>query len=1227
MPRTTDRSKQQRKEGVWLAVKRSPKGITEVEIADFLAMERRTVNNYLRDLEDEGKLYKDGMLWYPLDYENTRLRSFQLEPEEAFALYLGVRLLVKQQDKRNQPAELALAKLADVLTADAGVSSEIQQAAHQLAQRPNLPGYQSVFRTVVRAYIYRLRIAIRYRPLNGAAFETTFDTYLIEPSQVGYSTYLIGFSEAANALRSYKLERIESAALTRSHYTIPAEFPGLDVLKNAWSIYYGNAQVHVRLRFSPQVSQRVQESVWHSSQKMQEDSERPGFLLWQCDVPDTTDMLPWIRGWGGDVEVLEPPELRATLQKEAARMTALYSTLAPRSDIPPFIAKWDDKRTQTTHPLLYHLIDAASVATLLWRHGLTPSAQADFCRWLKLPPDEVECLLAYWVALHDVGKATPTFQKKNAAQRELLAAQGFAFPSLESSKEGHHSLLSYWILEKEASILAIAHIPSRKHLLTVIGGHHGVFPAKSLRLETSYRSENLGNGLWVEKRAELLACLQKLYTPPALADFKLSGAQDNAFFNLLAGFMVTADWIASQEEFFRYEVARYSPQEYQTLSMQRAQAALERTGWLNPPVSPAVMPDFESLFHFPPNSIQQAVIAHTSALKSPFLMILEAPTGSGKTEAALYTAGWAMKEQNLRGMYIAMPTQATSNQMFERTVNYLNGQFPAADGHSQAVQLVHGNALLNDAFQKMLLSGITDEGDAGEINALTWFLPRKRSLLAPFGVGTVDQTFFSVLQTKHFFLRTFGLYRKVVIFDEVHAYDTYMSELFKRLLGWLRAIGCSVILLSATLPTETRKDLLAAFSMEAEEVSTQAEFPRLSLNDGKTIRCVGLGEVPSRKVTLQSVARDPMAVVGVLRAQLAGSGCAAVICNTVARAQEVYEAIHAAGLVTEDDLFLLHARMPYTWRKAREDAILERFGKRQSAQSAPRHAIVVATQVIEQSLDLDFDLLITDLAPVDLLIQRMGRLQRHTGSAYPPMRPELLAAPVCYVCMPTQQPEALADMAKADCWVYDAYILQRTFFTLQGCQKLRLPADSDRLIEAVYSSTPLPQLSDRQNELLVALNADMTKNQAEQMLKARNRMVGDVDDTSALDQEMLCLEEDNPMIHEDMQALTRDGRPGLSFVCLVKEGDQLFYLDQHGACSLEHAPRAADVQSALRSMVSLSNYYVLQHFYGQPKLPAWKRTPALRHAFPLIFEKGVCTLKEGLVIQLDEKMGLKIEKE
>jgi CRISPR-associated endonuclease/helicase Cas3 len=323
MPRT-ERTRQERIERVLLTVRAHSAGITEAEIAEMLGLERRSVNNYLRELEYTDQVYRESGLWLPVRSSQMRLRPLDLSPEQAMTLYLATRMFVKQTDKRIEAAETALYKLAEALTADIGLGEEIRQAAHELAERPGDETYSCIFSAVVQGYLYRRAVEITYAPRGARPFQTTLYPYLLEPSAIGYTTYVIGHSSLQNAVRTYKLERIQQASLARDEYSIPSDFPGLDILRHSWSIMLGEELVEVTLRFHPSVVDRVNETRWHPSEQKTPDPERLGWLRWSAQIADTTDMLPWIRGWGADVEVLAPQELREVMTGEARAMAQLY---------------------------------------------------------------------------------------------------------------------------------------------------------------------------------------------------------------------------------------------------------------------------------------------------------------------------------------------------------------------------------------------------------------------------------------------------------------------------------------------------------------------------------------------------------------------------------------------------------------------------------------------------------------------------------------------------------------------------------------------------------------------------------------------------------------------------------------------------------------------------------------------------------------------------------------
>jgi predicted DNA-binding transcriptional regulator YafY len=333
MVKISEKSHKERKDRILLLIQRNPNGVSELDIARTLNFNRRTANNYLRELEMEGKIYKDGQFWCPLPYEAILPRKPDIQAEEAVILYLAIRLFVKQTDRRNETAETVLLKLASILSDDIRLGDDLRQAAHELAQRPREPGHEDRFRTVIRSYIYHRKLKILYEPYRGEPFETLFSPYLLEPSAIGLSTYAIGYSETVQALRTYKIERIRRAELTRVEFEVPSDFPGLDLLRNAWSIFYGEEVVRVMLRFRPEVARRLRESNWHPSQQIVDDDVHPGCVLLAFDVADTTDLLPWIRTWGANCEVLEPAELRDDMMSEARRIAELYGWHIRRSPI------------------------------------------------------------------------------------------------------------------------------------------------------------------------------------------------------------------------------------------------------------------------------------------------------------------------------------------------------------------------------------------------------------------------------------------------------------------------------------------------------------------------------------------------------------------------------------------------------------------------------------------------------------------------------------------------------------------------------------------------------------------------------------------------------------------------------------------------------------------------------------------------------------------------------
>lgn len=439
--------------------------------------------------------------------------------------------------------------------------------------------------------------------------------------------------------------------------------------------------------------------------------------------------------------------------------------------------------------------------------------------------------------------------------------------------------------------------------------------------------------------------------------------------------------------------------------------------------------------------------------------------GEGKTEAALLLACRAARQCGCAGFYFALPTVATSNQMYGRVQRLLQG----IEGHSSVLALVNGLAEFHPDIEAALRTRNVPPAYQEEqgVHFDSWYLPRKRSLLAAYGVGTVDQALLCALNTRHVGLRLLGLAGKVVIVDEVHAYDLYMSTILDTLVCWLRELGASVILLSATLPSARREALLSTFSGEAPAVSdlppAQAPYPLISLAEPRgTSRSLPAGDAARRlEVKLETRPdgdRCRAENVQWLLGEVRGNGRAVWICNTVGEAQAVFRELEreSAGRTDVPELLLFHARFLQGDRRDREAEVLARFGPPpldvdgqplRSWNAPARATILVATQVVEQSLDLDFDLMVSQLAPVDLLLQRLGRLWRHPERTergeveYPRL---VLLEPAVEECGPV-----FGRFER----VYSSLILLRTLQCLR-CREpdvpLSLPGEIRTLVEAVY---------------------------------------------------------------------------------------------------------------------------------------------------------------------------------
>jgi CRISPR-associated endonuclease/helicase Cas3 len=711
---------------------------------------------------------------------------------------------------------------------------------------------------------------------------------------------------------------------------------------------------------------------------------------------------------------------------------------------------------------------------------------------------------------------------------------------------------------------------------------------------------------------------------------------DKAAAIALAGFVSVADWVASNKKFFSYcclngDVTLNVLKEYAQKSRESAVNALRELHWdtWSPPSEKKGLCDlFKAIQEPRPVQVfvEETIGPQIEPQSEPSIVIIESPMGEGKTEAAVYLADLLCASQGQKGCYFALPTQATSNQMFGRIKDYLLPRFP---GKNLNLMLLHGLASLSAEFESSrgeesrALAGIgEDEDDRMDetVRAAEWFTYRKRGFLAPFGVGTIDQALLSVLRTKHFFVRLFGLSHKTIIIDEVHAYDTYMTTLLERLLEWLAALRSSVVLLSATLPKEKRKELIKAYlkglGIRDEEPNLSAKYPRVTWTVGNKVNeeQVETSELNRRSITLEWVdgglptEPDGDFKLGCrLKEVLGEGGCAAVVCNTVNRAQKIYKELKRYFKGEELDLF--HARFLWKDRQEREKRTIEWFGP--DGSSRPKRMVLVATQVIEQSLDLDFDLMVTDIAPVDLILQRAGRLHRHKRS-----RPEGLKEPVLWICKPDETDPA-PKFDSGDEAVYNRHILLRTWLALRDRKTIRIPEDVEKLIDDTYTDKVCPEhLPEEITTLWTNSKDELDKikqyeeNEAEERYIKPPSFSGDI---SKIAEDPL--EEDAPDLHEKLRALTRLAPQTVDVICLQK----------NSSFDPNSKPDAEQIKELMNHSIPVSHKDVVKAILKNPPPVGWQKSPLLRNHRLIPFDENGVAKIGRFRLCLDKELGLVIE--
>ena len=756
-------------------------------------------------------------------------------------------------------------------------------------------------------------------------------------------------------------------------------------------------------------------------------------------------------------------------------------------------------------------------------------------------------LVGALAALHDLGKISPGFQRKCEqwlVQYGLLELDRNG--RWDASMEKDHGKTTQAAVQDYLIQLKVPRKTS-KFLAAALGAHHGHIKAmpsdlgiiQGLQMITEDKSG-------IEWHAARLSCAQDVWS---IFDGKVSLPEltdKTPATWWLAGLTTVADWVGSDERFFPPD-----QQLDRKTSSNQAHQALSFIGLQPPRIAPGLT--FKELFGFPPNAMQESALM---GVTEPGLYIIEAPMGLGKTEAALGAAYNLLADGKASGIYFALPTQATSNRIHLRFTAYLEHIAPGA---SQG-RLVHGSSWLMDK-QPLIQPTATSVNDAPSEDAQAgrdWFSSAKRALIAPFGVGTVDQALLGVVAAKHFFVRHFALAGKVVILDEIHSYDLYTGTLIDKLVKTLVDLGCTVIVLSATLTRRRREQILrtpaeieCATAHEPHLYTTKDEpYPLLTgRNAAGELTPMASAAPNDREVFIEFQTVEDAAEQAVSIASK--EGAVLWICNTVDAAQRQYSRFRELA-PDSFPLGLLHSRFPFWRREQLENEWMERFGK---SGLTRRGSILVSTQVVEQSVDLDSDFLVSELAPTDMLLQRIGRLWRHQRDNRPPDAPRfcIISESRSLDALRSMNVKDIQDCLGAKARVYAPYVLLRSLEVWAARATIAVPRDIRELLEATYADQ-----IDESESWIALCNEWFATDSAKKMLASRNANLWQ----AALDDK------------EGVQTRLNE-MPTLSLIlCRRKDNDAVEFIDGTTA-SLQADPTAFQLtmaQTIHKNLVLVPNY-------------------------------------------------------
>lgn len=839
-----------------------------------------------------------------------------------------------------------------------------------------------------------------------------------------------------------------------------------------------------------------------------------------------------------------------------------------------FWAKTTPFQSVTTHGIV-----SGSVCRYLMQHYLSEGSRRLAAKLLGMTETELLDFMAYLTSLHDIGKIEYHFQCMDSDMKTRLKELGVDRHYLgkeffRHEKTGETMIGRIWEQQDQDEDSAYV-------FAALIGAHHQKNHGVGSRSKDSFFAEHY------EKLESIMRSRFLSGSDGALPE--ISDKLEGVFESILLGVLILSDWIASGSLFADAE--DWIEEEYcenqiickteEFLDKSGLKKELVNWGQAFPDVWPWIPRDGMRL-------LQQGAEKLMTSGKRHRLILMEAPMGEGKTEAGMYCAVQMLRQWKKDGFYVALPTAATSNQMVSR----MEAWFQTLDIRKK-VRLLHGMAWMVD---DCTAEDTANSEDHNEISR--WLAPLRRGLLGQFSVGTIDQAMLAVTKAKYGVLRLLGLSNKVLVIDEIHSYDVYMGEFIQRLLEWCTAMEIPVVMLSATLPPKLKAKLLAPYTKQP----LSRGYPLITAvcEDGT------VEELPIEKtvknmtvsVELLPILNDPEQIARKAAELTADGGCVCVLMNTVRQAQKVYSALESCF---DGERLLFHAQFPAERRKKIEEDCVAKFGKDKS--NRPPKAILVATQVVEQSLDVDFDAMLTAVAPIDLVLQRMGRIFRHEDT----IRPAHLQSPSQFILIPDGNDFGV------DGYVYPDVLLQQTIQVLKERDTVRIPEDLAPLVADGYDDSKVP---------LEAFEKWMEHMIGEQVEAGQSRkyLIGTPDKVySAMSDSSQLFDDEGENKYLTVQ--TRLGEPSIRIALLEPELYQ-----RVEACKEDGTAKVHDKELARKvQMQSVSvterrlrfDKFELSYIKGDNLLSGVRVYPA---------QNGICELRGGR-IRFDEKLGVMIEED